>query len=375
MPAPDPTADQVPDTPTTADPVPAPAAARAAPESAALVSAPAAQAAPGSDALASAPAAQAAPGSAAPADALVPAPVPVAADALAAIAARFGVRAAAVRPIVGGVANHSYLLGEDLLLRIPRGPSFERDLRKESAVIPVARTAGVRTPAVVELDDSGAVLDSPFLVMERVHGVDLAASGVPETAEVWGELGRELAKLHQVPHRPLAGVEADDGGDPRAGVERLADQGYIDPGTARWLLGWFDRLAARIPPNQPAVLLHGDVALQNLLADEASGEFRALIDWGDAAWGPPGMEFAKLSLFKVAAMLPSYRHESAERTGLAPGELEASVLWFHLGWGLAGLARGPDSGERHWTAPPASRLLGVLRFFASSPPEPWSGLT
>lgn len=34
----------------------------------------------------------------------------------------------------------------------------------------------------------------------------------------------------------------------------------------------------------------------------------------------------------------------------------------------------PVAGRRHWTAPPASRLLGILRFFTGPAPEPWRSL-
>jgi hygromycin-B 7''-O-kinase len=293
-------------------------------------------------------------------------PDPMTDDALAALAHQYGVPATAIRAVPGGVANRAFLLGDDLVLRIPREPAFVHDLRKEAEVIPVAQAAGVRTPAIVDFDDSCALIDSPYMVVERVRGLDLTQAGSSE--KTWPELGRQLAMLHAVRPHPLPNVAADDGGgDPRPTVDELAHAGYLDPGTARWLTGWFDRLAARFPQDQPDVLLHGDVAPQNLLVDASTGEFRALIDWGDAAWGPPGMEFAKLPLADVAATLAGYGAREA-------GVLEASALWFHLSWGLSGIAKAPRAGERHWTAPPASRLLAILRFFAGSPPPPWSGL-
>ena len=296
----------------------------------------------------------------------LPSPDPLTDDVLAAFAHRYGVPATAIQPVPGGVANRAFLLGDDFFLRIPREPAFVHDLRKEAEVIPVARAAGLRTPAIVEFDDSCALIDSPYMVVERVRGLDLTNADSSEIT--WPELGRQLAILHALRPRPLPTVAADDGGgDPRRAVDELAHDGYLDPGTARWLTGWFDRLAARFPRDQPDVLLHGDVAPQNLLVDASTGGFRALIDWGDAAWGPPGMEFAKLPLADVAATLEGYGAREA-------GVLEASALWFHLSWGLSGIAKGPRPGERHWTAPPASRLLGVLRFFAGSPPPPWSGL-
>ncbi|MDX6291043.1 MAG: hypothetical protein QOH50_118 [Kribbellaceae bacterium] len=293
-------------------------------------------------------------------------PGPLTDDALAALAHQYGVPATEIRPVPGGVANRAFLLGDDLFLRIPREPAFVHDLRKEAEVIPVARAAGVQTPAIVEFDESCALIDSPYMVVERVRGLDLTDAGSSE--RTWPELGRQLAMLHAVRPHQLPNVAVDDGGgDPRPRVDELAHAGYLDPGTARWLIGWFDRLAARIPRDQPDVLLHGDVAPQNLLVDATTGDFRALIDWGDAAWGTPGMEFAKLRLADVAAVLEGYGAREAD-------VLEASVLWFHLSWGLSGIAKAPRPGERHWTAPPASRLLGILRFFAASPPPPRSGL-
>ncbi|TCM47107.1 aminoglycoside phosphotransferase family protein [Kribbella sp. VKM Ac-2568] len=303
------------------------------------------------------------------------------AEVIAAIADRYGVRAEAVREVPDGVANHAFALGDDPFLRIPRREEFERDLQKEVAVIPVARAAGVRTPAMVDFDATRTLVDAPYMVIEQVHGTDLIEADPPND-QFWQDLGSQVALLHRIPHTPLDGVPTDDGGgDPRPTVDHLATLGYLDPGTADWLLGWFDRLATRFPQGlqdpqaqqepqaQPRVLLHGDLAPQNLLTRHHKLE--ALIDWGDAAWGPPGMEFAKLRLEQVAATLPAYTGQSPSKSD---GQLEAAALWFHLSWGLSGIPKPPRPNERHWTAPPASRLLGVLRFFAAGPPEPWPGL-
>ncbi|WBQ04644.1 phosphotransferase family protein [Kribbella sp. CA-293567] len=278
------------------------------------------------------------------------------------LATRYGVPAEAIREVPGGVANRAYTLGDDLFVRIPRRAAFEADLVKEATVIPLARAAGVRTPPIVDFDTTRGLVDAPYMVLERVHGTDLVEGATPPSG-FWQELGRQLTLLHKVAQQPT-GVPADDGGgDPRPTVDGLATKGYLDLGTARWLLGVFDHLATYVDPGRPPVLLHGDVGQQNLMLRD--NQLQAIIDWGDAAWGPPGMEFAKLTLEQVAATLSGY----SGREGL-----EASALWFHLSWGLSGLTKGPQPGQRHWTAPPGSRLLGVLRFYASSPPEPWPEL-
>jgi len=283
---------------------------------------------------------------------------------LAEVARRHGVAPEQVAEVVGGVANRGFVLGDELFLRVAR-PGFETDLRKESVVVPVARAAGVLTPEIVEYDDSRAAISAPYAVMRRVHGVE-PSDGPPEG------LAEQLARLHQHERTEIPGLPQDDRDDPWLTVDNLAQRGTIDLGTAKWLGGWFTRLAGRFERNETKVLIHGDVAAHNLLAGPG-GELRALIDWGDAARAPRGMDFAKLPLEHVAAILPEYvRHT---RSAVREEEVAAAALWFHLDWGLGKLTAGPWPGQRHWTAPPGSRVLGLLRFFAAGPPEPWRDLT
>jgi hypothetical protein len=49
-----------------------------------------------------------------------------------------------------GVFNAIYLVGDDLVLRIPRQhPHFVAALTKEAIAVPAARAAGVRTPRLI----------------------------------------------------------------------------------------------------------------------------------------------------------------------------------------------------------------------------------
>lgn len=175
------------------------------------------------------------------------------------IASRYGVRPQEIREVPGGVANRTYALGDNLFLRIPRAPEYEADLRKEVAVIPVARAAGVRTPAIIDFDDTRALTNAPYLVMERIHATDLVDSPT-HGPSLWTELGEQVRLLHDTKFQHLEGVPTDEYGDPRPTVDRLAKDGYLDLGTANWLLTWFDRLATRFDREAPNVLLHGDLA-------------------------------------------------------------------------------------------------------------------
>ncbi|MFI6694708.1 phosphotransferase family protein [Streptomyces sp. NPDC050433] len=297
-----------------------------------------------------------------------------------------------------GVANRVWLLGPDLVLRVPRTEASVADLVKEAAVIPVARAAGVLTPALVTFDDSRTDVDVPYMVLERAPGVDLAGRhGIGAGAEgvlregVFREVGRELARLHRVTPAgvgELAGVPVEydpDAGAPHRLVDGLLADGMLDAEAARWLRGWFDRLAERIAGGASRVLVHGDIAPQNLLVTPGAGSgshartltLTGIVDWGDAMWADPAVEFAKTPLWGVPAMLDGYREGggASEDGPYDSYAWEARVLRYHLTWALARLKNpAPVPDERHWTAPPAARLLGILRFFASSPPEPWSGL-
>ncbi|WP_344580391.1 phosphotransferase family protein [Nonomuraea roseoviolacea] len=296
-------------------------------------------------------------------------------ETLAVIARRHGGAAGQVRPLAGGVANRVYLLGDDLVLRVPRAGRFLPDLVKEAAVIPAARRAGVRAPEVVAFDDTCSVAGVPYMVLARARGADLADLDLPAAGmeRVFREVGRELAKLHRLSPATapaLAALPVDDGAaDPWALTGRLLEEGWIDAGHARWLTGWLDRLSAHLPEDPPVVLVHGDIAPQNLVVAPETARLDAIVDWGDAQWADPATDFAKIPLNGVPAALDGYRREAGE------GAWEARVLWFHLVWALGRLADPvPRPRERHWSAPPAGRLLGLLRFFASGPPAPWDSL-
>ncbi|WP_152365381.1 phosphotransferase family protein [Microlunatus speluncae] len=309
-----------------------------------------------------------------------------AAPALAEIAERHGVAPAAVTAVQsGGEANHVYFLGDRLVLRIARDrPAFVADLVKEAMIIPAVRELGVRTPAMIEFDDSGTVTATPYLVLERAPG---GRPEVPErpTDDHWGrlyrEVGAELAGLHRgAPHpagSPLSGrseIRVDSREDPRDGIPALAAAGQLNAADVDWLITWFDRLAAIRPDDHQRTLIHGDLSPTNLLADPATAALTAIIDWGDAAWADPATDFAKLPLRAVPYALDGY----LAALGVGDPEIARAwasrILWQHLSWAINRLGSEPAAGAPHWSAPPASRLLDLLRFFLTDPPSPWSAL-
>ncbi len=294
-------------------------------------------------------------------------------DLLGDIASRHG--ASAVSPISSvGIFNAVYLLGDDLILRIPRDhPNFIAAAYREATAVPVARAAGVRTPDLVTFDDSRDLLPVPYLVYERVHGATLGTLDLEpsNTCTVWRALGRDLAQLHSgVPaDGPIVGQQGEILEDPRTLPEELAESGHFSTVEARWLRRWLDDLAPMVLAPMPERFLHGDVQATNVMVRSGSLEYLALIDWGASGWGDPAWDFAGFPLRAVPWVMEGYRE-------VAPTDdetFEARILWRHLQLSLWLLGREPQPG-RSWAERPVGMLLEVLRFFLENPGERWKAI-
>jgi Phosphotransferase enzyme family len=141
-----------------------------------------------------------------------------------------------------GIFNAIYTLGDDLILRIPRNhPAFISAARKESVVAPAARSAGVRTPALIAFDDSLGLLPVPYTIYERVHGATLGLLDREpgDTPDVWREIGRDLALLHTrvADLGAVAEIAGETLPDPRLLLDEIAQEGYFTAMEARWLSG------------------------------------------------------------------------------------------------------------------------------------------
>lgn len=90
-------------------------------------------------------------------------------ETLKAIARRHGEREVSRLPQIG-MFNAVYTLGDNLILRILRQHAdFVGATEREAVASPLAKRAGVRTPALVEYDNSLSLLPVPFLVYSYLH--------------------------------------------------------------------------------------------------------------------------------------------------------------------------------------------------------------
>jgi aminoglycoside phosphotransferase (APT) family kinase protein len=205
--------------------------------------------------------------------------------------------------IAGGLSNLTYRVGDAAgrcwaLRRPPLGKTLgsAHDMAREHRVLAALAPTEVPVPPLVGLCEDEEVTGAPFYVMEFVEGPILR--GLAETeASFPAEADREaigyrvadtLAQIHVV--------------DPDVvGLGELGrKEEYVARQLRRWQGQWeksktreleavdrvHERLAARIPEQGPATLVHGDYRLDNMILT-AEGEVAAVVDWELCTLGDP----------------------------------------------------------------------------------------
>jgi aminoglycoside phosphotransferase (APT) family kinase protein len=264
-----------------------------------------------------------------------------------------------------GMANTIYALGEDLILRVPGNhPSAVAQTLTESVAVPVARKLGLQTPALRVFDASLEVLDRPFTIYERVHGntlglLDLEPSQIPET---YRTVGHELATLHANALElddPLGKLDHPGYEQPRATLEQLATGRFLSTSDARWLNTWLDALEPATLEPIKHKFLHNDIHDMNIMVNPEDHSYLAIIDWGNAGWGDPAIEFRIASIQAVPFMLEGYRsvipleHEETA---------EARILWDQLGLALRRMSLELQFATVKQGFQPFTRLMQLWRF-------------
>ena len=259
--------------------------------------------------------------------------------------------------ISGGRSNLTFAVSDERGRRwaLRRPPLGERlgsahDMGREHRVISALQPTPVPVPPVAGLCEDESVNGAPFYVMEFVEGPILRSA---EDAEGFDEAARRaigervvdtLVEIHAV--------------DPDAvGLGELGrKQDYVRRQLKRWQGQWeksktreletvdevHERLAARVPEQGPATIVHGDYRLDNMIL-APSGEVAAVVDWelctlGDPLadvgmllvyWSQAGDEFTPLTA--PATIAPGFptrddvRERYAERSGRDLSEIDYFV--------------------------------------------------
>jgi len=206
-----------------------------------------------------------------------------------------------------GYSNLTYLVrdaqGRELVLRrAPPGVKIKsaHDMGREFRILSALAPVWPKAPCPLALSDDESVIGSAFYVMERVRGVILRAKTPPGLDLSPPAMRRAseaavdtLAEIHMLDWRAMGLAEL---GKP---------EGYV----ARQVNGWTERyrkaqtddiaavdelarwLAAHMPPESGATLVHNDFKYDNVVLDAADlGRVVAVLDWEMATIGDPLMD-------------------------------------------------------------------------------------
>jgi aminoglycoside phosphotransferase (APT) family kinase protein len=202
-----------------------------------------------------------------------------------------------------GHSNVTYLVvrgGERFVLRRPPRPPLPpsaHDVLREARLLTALESTDVRVPRVIAACDDESVLGGvPFYVMEYVEGV-VMSSAVTEPLDTPEERRRISEQLID------ALVEAHDADWRGVGLEGFGKPtGYLERQLRRFNGLWEhnktrelptvqevgDWLAAHMPEQAEATIVHGDYRLGNVMfANEAPARLVAIFDWELATIGDP----------------------------------------------------------------------------------------
>jgi aminoglycoside phosphotransferase (APT) family kinase protein len=273
--------------------------------------------------------------------------------------------------ISGGRSNITYAVSDTAgnrwaLRRPPLGTRLAsaHDMSREYRIISALESTDVPVPPAIGLCEDETVNGDPFYVMGFVDGPILRSKS--EAEEAFDEAGRRA-----IGERVVDTLLAIHSVDPDAvGLGDLArKEEYVARQLRRWHGQWeksktrelaliddvHDRLAARIPEQGPASIVHGDYRLDNMILTP-SGEVAAVVDWelctlGDPLadvglllvyWSQPGDEFTPLfEAPTVAAGFPTRDELKARYEERSGRDLSGIDYYVALGlWKLAIVLEG-----------------------------------
>ena len=233
--------------------------------------------------------------------------------------------------IAGGKSNLTYTVTDGSQEWIVRRPPLghvlatAHDMAREYRVMSALQDTDVPVPRTDAMCTDKDVVGAEFYVMQRCAGtpyrfaVELQPLGPERTRAISERLVDTLAALHAV---DPAQVGLADFGRP---------EGFLGRQVARWkkqLDASYCRdlpeadelhalLAANVPQESAAGIVHGDFRLDNVLVDD-SDQVTAVLDWEMATLGDPLTDLALMLLY---ARLAQVGGDAVSDVSLAPGYL------------------------------------------------------
>lgn len=207
------------------------------------------------------------------------------------------------REVARGLDHTIYDLGDGRWARVPRRPAAAVAAERERFVLPRLSALPLAVPTIVGEIPPEPLLPMGAVVVRRLPGRE-AQPGEALSRRDAVRMARFLRALHATP--PPPGLPGDELGLARA--ERYLSR--ADTALAALPTADAERYAAPArarfgppfpPPAEELVWVHGDLHVRNTLF--RAGRLAAVIDWGDAHVGDPGLDLG----VRVALVRPQDR--------------------------------------------------------------------
>jgi aminoglycoside phosphotransferase (APT) family kinase protein len=217
----------------------------------------------------------------------------------------------------GGQSNPTYRLDTParsyVLRRKPPGPLLPgaHAVEREARVMAALGTAGFPVPRIHGLCEDGAVIGTPFFVMDMVDGRIIWEATFPGLSPAgraahFDAMNATIAQLHSI---DPAGISLDDYGRPSNFVERQVARwskqyvGDVDAGRVPAMDRLVDWLQANLPPDSgDARVVHGDFRCDNMIFAADAPRVVAVLDWELSTLGDPAADFVyHLMMYRMPA--------------------------------------------------------------------------
>jgi aminoglycoside phosphotransferase (APT) family kinase protein len=239
-------------------------------------------------------------------------------------------------PLSGGYGGQTFAVsagGEDAVLKL-----YVKDPGRaavDAALLQLVRGL-LPVPRVLDVKREGTPDDPPYLLTERLPGVNLeiylATAGADERRRVGKQLGEVLLRLSGMPFRTFGMFrDGELGTEPLAGdLEQYVDSLDLGLSTKQraglaYAIGSAEDLLAEGVDR--FCLVHSDFNPKNLLVDPKTVRITGLIDWEFAHAGSPYADLGNLLRFCTDQVLAGAVLEVLRASGLLRGP-------------------GPDLGDR-----------------------------
>ena len=221
-------------------------------------------------------------------------------------------------PITTGKFNKSYIVkckSRDLVLRIAPPQDiglifYEKNMMAQEPGIHriVMEKTCIPVPEIYVYDTSHSIIDSDYLIMERINGIT-ATDAHFLTKNQWDnvlyQVGEYLRELHSVTtekygylgeHHPME-PQKDWASAFKVMWNKMVNQIVYVEGYSKVEGQFFTELLEKhieiFEHNPQSSLLHMDIWHQNVILDR-NGKVVGIVDWDRALWGDVEIEFAVL---------------------------------------------------------------------------------